>query len=290
MKIKLRSSTARKRLSRSVGGDIFVYTFLIFMALCLVFPLVYIISNSLKPYNELFNFPPKIFVRNPTLDNYLDLFTVMSSSWVPFSRYLLNTALITAIGTAGNLILGSMAAYSISKIRFPGSEFCFKLIVLSLMFSSLVTEIPNYLIIAKLGWIDSHLAVISPAFASTLGIYLMKQFIDQIPDTLIEAAQIDGAGATRIFYSIILPSVKPAWLTVIILSVQSLWNNTGGKFIFSEQLKTLPVAMNDIAAGGIARSGVAAATSVVMLSVPVITFILAQSQVVETMATSGMKG
>lgn len=289
MKIKLRSSTARKRLSRSVGGDIFVYSFLVVMAICLIFPLAYIISNSLKPYNELFMFPPKIFVRNPTFDNYLDLFTVMSSSWVPFSRYLLNTAFITVVGTAGNLILGSMAAYAISKIRFPGSEFCFRLIVLSLMFSSLVTEIPNYLIISKLGWIDSHLAVIIPSFASTLGIYLMKQFIDQIPDTLIEAAQIDGAGATRIFYSIILPSVKPAWLTVIILSVQSLWNSTGGKFIFSEQLKTLPVAMNDIAAGGIARSGVAAATSVVMLSVPVITFILAQSQVVETMATSGMK-
>lgn len=289
MKIKLRSSSAGKRLSRSVWGDIFVYSILIIMAICLVFPLAYIVSNSLKPYNELFMFPPKILVRNPTLDNYMDLFTVMSSSWVPFSRYLLNTASITVIGTAGNLILGSMAAYAISKIRFPGANFCFKLIVMSLMFSSLVTEIPNYLIISKLGWIDSHLAVIVPSFASTLGIYLMKQFIDQIPDTLLEAAEIDGAGSGRIFVSIILPSVKPAWLTVIILSVQSLWNSTGGKFIFSEQLKTLPVAMNDIAAGGIARSGVAAATSVVMLSVPVITFILAQSQVVETMATSGMK-
>lgn len=289
MKLKLRSSTARRRISASLGGDIFVYGFLIVMAIFLMFPLMYIISNSLKPYNELFMFPPKILVRNPTFDNYLDLFTVMSSSWVPFSRYLLNTAVITVMGTAGNLILGSMAAYAISKIRFPGYNFCFRLIVLSLMFSSLVTEIPNYLIISKLGWIDTHLAVIVPAFASSLGIYLMKQFIDQIPDTLIEAAEIDGASSFRVFYSIILPCVKPAWLTVIILSVQSLWNSTGGKFIFSEQLKTLPVAMNDIAAGGIARSGVAAATSVVMLSVPVITFILAQSQVVETMATSGMK-
>ena len=289
MKIKLRSASAGKRLSRSVWGDIFVYSILIIMAICLVFPLAYIVSNSLKPYNELFIFPPKIFVSNPTFDNYMDLFTVMSSSWVPFSRYLLNTVFITIVGTAGNLILGSMAAYAISKIRFPGSNFCFKLIVMSLMFSPLVTEIPNYLIISKLGWIDSHLAVIIPSFASTLGIYLMKQFIDQIPDTLLEAAEIDGANSGRIFISIILPSVKPAWLTVIILSVQSLWNSTGGKFIFSEQLKTLPVAMNDIAAGGIARSGVAAATSVVMLSVPVITFILAQSQVVETMATSGMK-
>ena len=289
MKFKPRTSIARKRISRSVGGDILIYGFLVIMAIFLMFPLVYIISNSLKPYNELFIFPPKLFVTNPTADNYLDLFTVMSSSWVPFSRYLLNTSFITVVGTAGNLIFGSMAAYAISKIRFPGCNFCFRLIVLSLMFSTLVTEIPNYLIISKLGWIDTLIAVIIPAFASSLGIYLMKQFIDQIPDTLIEAAQIDGANSMRVFCSIILPSVKPAWLTVIILSVQALWNSTGGKFIYSEQLKTLPVAMNDIAAGGIARSGVAAAISVVMLSVPVITFILAQSQVVETMATSGMK-
>lgn len=285
-KIKARS---HRRISRSIGGDIVIYGFLIIMALFLSIPLIYTVSNSLKPYNELFLFPPKIFVQNPTIDNYRDLFTVMSSSWVPFSRYLLNTAFITVVGTAGNLILGSMAAYAVSKIRFPGHNFMFKLMVLSLMFSSTVTAIPNYLIISWLGWIDTYLAVIIPAFQSTLGIYLMKQFMDQIPDTLIEAAEIDGAGATRIFVSIILPTIKPAWLTVIILSVQSLWNSTGGSFIYSEQLKTLPVAMNDIVAGGIARSGASAAISVVMLSVPVLTFVLTQSQVVETMATSGMK-
>ena len=285
-KIKARS---HRRISRSIGGDIVIYGFLIIMALFLSIPLIYTVSNSLKPYNELFLFPPKILVQNPTIDNYRDLFTVMSSSWVPFSRYLLNTAFITVVGTAGNLILGSMAAYAVSKIRFPGHNFMFKLMVLSLMFSSTVTAIPNYLIISWLGWIDTYLAVIIPAFQSTLGIYLMKQFMDQIPDTLIEAAEIDGAGATRIFVSIILPTIKPAWLTVIILSVQSLWNSTGGSFIYSEQLKTLPVAMNDIVAGGIARSGASAAISVVMLSVPVLTFVLTQSQVVETMATSGMK-
>ena len=285
-KIKARS---HRRISRSVGGDIVIYGFLIIMALFLSVPLIYTISNSLKPYNELFLFPPRIFVQNPTINNYIDLLTVMSSSWVPFTRYLLNTAFITVVGTAGNLILGSMAAFAISKIRFPGHKFMFSLMVLSLMFSSTVTAIPNYLIISWLGWIDTYLAVIIPAFQSTLGIYLMKQFMDQIPDTLIEAAEIDGANSVRVFMSIILPTIKPAWLTVIILSVQSLWNSTGGSFIYSEQLKTLPVAMNDIVAGGIARSGASAAISVVMLSVPVLTFILTQSQVVETMATSGMK-
>lgn len=279
----------KKRISRSVGGDIMLFVFLVLTALLMAMPIIYIISNSLKSYNELFQFPPKIMVRNPTFDNYADLFTLISSSWVPFSRYLLNTAMITVIGTVGNVLLGSMAAYAISKIQFPGYKLCFKLIVLSLMFSATVTAIPNYLIMAKLGWIDTYAALIVPTLQSSLGIYLMKQFIDQIPDSLIEAARIDGAGDGRIYLSIIMPSVKPAWLTVIILSVQSLWNTTGGTYIFSEQLKTLPVAMSQTVSSGIARAGASAAVSVIMLSVPVITFIASQSQVIETMATSGMK-
>lgn len=279
----------KKRISRSVGGDIMLFVFLVLTALLMAMPIMYIISNSLKSYNELFQFPPKIMVRNPTFDNYADLFTLISSSWVPFSRYLLNTAMITVVGTVGNVVLGSMAAYAISKIQFPGYKLCFKLIVLSLMFSATVTAIPNYLIMAKLGWIDTYASLIVPALQSSLGIYLMKQFIDQIPDSLIEAARIDGAGDGRIYLSIIMPSVKPAWLTVIILSVQSLWNTTGGTYIFSEQLKTLPVAMSQTVSSGIARAGASAAVSVIMLSVPVITFIASQSQVIETMTTSGMK-
>lgn len=279
----------QKRISRSVGGDVFIFLFLTFIAFLLVLPMIYIISNSLKPYNELFMFPPKILVRNPTFDNYSDLFSIISDSWVPFSRYLLNSVFITAIGTIGNVLIGSMAAYAISKIRFPGSSFCMSLIVLSLMFSSTVTAIPNYIIIAKLGWIDTYAALLVPALQSSLGIYLMKQFIDQIPDTLLEAARIDGAADFRVFISIIMPSVKPAWLTVIILSIQSLWSATGGNYIFSEQLKTLPVAMQQIVNGGIARAGAGAAVSVVMMAVPIIAFILSQSQIIETMAKSGLK-
>ena len=289
MRKALKFILPQKRISRSVGGDVFIFIFLVFMAFLLVIPLIYIVSNSLKPYNELFLFPPKILVQNPTLDNFGDLFTLISNSWVPFSRYRLNTVCITVAGTVGNVILGSMAAYAISKIRFPGAEALFRIIVLSLMFSSVVTAIPTYIIIAKIGGIDTYWALIVPSLQSSLGIYLMKQFIDQIPDTLLEAARIDGATDGRIYLSIIMPSVKPAWLTVIILSIQSLWNITGSNYIFSEQLKTLPVAMNQIVTGGIARAGAAAAVSVVMLSVPVISFVIAQSQVVETMASSGMK-
>ena len=289
MKGALKFILPQKRISRSVGGDVFIFLFLCFVAIVLVIPLVYLVSNSLKPYNELFLFPPKLFVKNPTADNYADLFTLISNSWVPFSRYLSNTVFITVVGTFGNVLLGSMAAYAISKIRFPGAEVLFKIIVLSLMFSSVVTQIPTYLIIAKIGWIDTYYALIVPTLQSSLGIYLMKQFIDQVPDTLLEAAKIDGANDGRIYLSIIMPSVKPAWLTVIILSIQSLWNITGSNYIFSEQFKTLPVAMSQIVSGGIARAGASAAVSVVMLSVPVLSFIIAQSNVVETMATSGMK-
>lgn len=289
LKTKFYKGLPRKRLSRSVTGDVGVFIFLVIIAFFMVLPLIYIVSNSLKPYNELFLFPPKILVNNPTFDNYNDLFYLISSSWVPFSRYLLNTVFITIVGTLGNVFFGSLAAFAISKIKFPGHKFCFALIVLSLMFSNAVTQIPNYLIIAKLGWIDTYLALIIPALQSSLGLYLMKQFIDQIPDVLLEAASIDGASDLKKYLVIVMPTVKPAWLTVVILSIQSLWNTTGADYIFSEQLKTLPVAMNQIVLGGIARAGAGAAVSVVMLSVPVISFILSQSQIIETMTTSGMK-
>ena len=118
------------------------------------------------------------------------------------------------------------------------------------MFSSTVTAIPNYLIMAKLHWIDTYLAVIVPAFQSSLGLYLIRQFMENgIPDSVIEAARIDGAGEFTIYRRIVMPMVKPAWLTLVILSVQSLWNVTGGSYIYSEQLKPLTVALNQLMQG-----------------------------------------
>lgn len=279
-----------KRVSRSLFGNIQAVVILFIMGAFMALPMIYAICNAFKPLDELFVFPPRFLVRNPTWDNFRDLFKLTSNSWVPFSRYLLNTLFITSVGTTGQVFLASLAAYALAKNNFPGKRFINTSIVLSLMFSSTVTAIPNYLIMAKLHWIDTYLAIIVPAFQSSLGLYLIRQFMENgIPDSVIEAARIDGAGEFTIYRSIVMPMIKPAWLTLVILSVQSLWNVTGGSYIYSEQLKPLTVALNQLMQGGIARAGVGAAVSVVMMIVPVVLFVCVQSNVLETMATSGMK-
>lgn len=191
-----------KQLNRSMAGNTILF---VIMGICGVFmalPLVMILNNALKPLDELFRYPPQIFVRNPSLDNFSDLYVLMSSSWVPFTRYVLNTLIITGLGTVGHVLFASLAAYPLAKHDFPGKKFLFSMVVLSLMFSYNVTAIPNYMIISWLGINNTYLAVILPAFAYGLGLYLMKQFMEQIPDSLIESARLDGAGEFRIFFSI----------------------------------------------------------------------------------------
>lgn len=278
----------RRRLSRSVGGDIVIAVMLLIGGAFMALPLVYSISNAFKPLNELFLFPPQFFVRQPTLDNFRDLFVLMAESRVPITRYLFNTVFISLVGTMGHVFLASLAAYALAKHKFPGRDLMFYTVVLSLMFAPQVTAIPNYLIMSSLGWIDSHASLVIPAWAMPLGLFLMKQFMGQIPDSLLEAAKIDGASELRIFWKVVLPLVKPAWLTLVILSFQALWRETGARFIYTEQLKTLPYALNQIITGGIARAGVGAAVTLIMLAVPILVFVFNQSKVIETMSTSGI--
>jgi ABC-type glycerol-3-phosphate transport system permease component len=279
----------RRMANRSAGGDIFIYIMLCLFGVFFAYPLVYAINNAFKPLNEIFLFPPKLFVRQPTLDNFQDLFVIMGKSWVSFSRYIFNTAFITFAGTFGCIIVASMGAYVVSKYDFPGGKAFFGLVVVTLMFSGYVTSIPNYLIMTRLGWVDTYLSVVVPAFAMPMGFFLLKQFIDTIPNTLIEAAKIDGASEWRIFGRIILPMIKPAWITVMIFSVQNLWNARASNFIYSEELKTLPYALGQIVTGGVARAGVGAAVTLFIMVVPLVLFVVSQSNVIETMANSGIK-
>jgi ABC-type glycerol-3-phosphate transport system permease component len=278
-----------RRLNRSYGGDAFIFAILIIFGAFFAYPLVYAINNAFKPLNEIFLFPPRLFVRRPTLNNFQDLFIIMSKSWVTFSRYIFNTVFITAVGTAGLIIVASMGAFVVSKYNFPGSKLFFQGVIITLMFSGYVTQIPNYLVMSKLGWVDTYLSVIVPAFAMPMGFFLLKQFIDTIPNTLLEAAKVDGAKEFRIFIWIVLPMIKPAWLTVMIFSVQNLWNARASNFIYSEQLKTLPYALSQIITTGIARAGVGAAVTLFVMIVPLVMFIFAQSNVLQTMASSGIK-
>jgi len=278
-----------KRLNRSYGGDAFIIAILTVFGLFFAYPLVFAINNAFKPLNEIFRFPPTLFVKRPTINNFQDLFILMSKSWVTFSRYIFNTVFITVVGTVGLIIVASMGAFVVSKYKFPGARIFFNGVIITLMFSGYVTAIPNYLVMAQLGWVDTYLSVIVPAFAMPMGFFLLKQFIDTIPDTLLEAAKVDGAKEFRIFIYIVLPMIKPAWLTVMIFSVQNLWNARASNYIYSEQLKTLPYSLGQIITGGIARAGVGAAVTLFVMIVPLVMFIFAQSNVLQTMANSGIK-
>ncbi len=279
----------RRKPNRSIWGDIGIYLMLTIVAVAMIFPLVFSVCSALKPLDELFRFPPRVFPRQVTLDNFSDLLVTMSQSWVPFMRYITNTVFITLVGTLGHVIIASMAAFVLAKYDFPGGKTFFAIVVTALMFSGYVTGIPNYIIMSKLKMIDTYWAVILPAFAAPVGLFLMKQFMEGLPTSLIEAAHLDGAGEIRVFWDIVMPNVKPAWLTITIFSVQSLWNTNAATVIYSEQKKTLVYALSQIQAGGVARAGQAAAVTVVIMLVPVTLFILFQSRILETMATSGLK-
>lgn len=279
----------KRKPNRSRGGDMGIYIMLILFGIFFVIPLVYTVSNAFKPLDEIYLYPPRFFVKNPTFNNFQDLLVVMSNSYVPFTRYVFNTVLTTLVGTVGHLIIGSMAAYVLAKYDFPGGKQFFNVCVTALMFNAYVLQIPTYLIMTKLGWVDTYLALIVPAFALPMGLFLMKQFMEQIPDALIEAAKIDGAKEGRIFLQIVMPNVKPAWLTVTIFSVQNLWNLKGQIYIYSEEYKMLPYALQQIMSAGVARAGVGGAATMVVMMVPIIIFVMAQSNILETMASSGIK-
>ncbi len=287
---KLRTRNHTVVLNRSAGGDTGITIMLTILGIFMFIPMYYTVIQSLKPMDELFVFPPRFTVQNPTFDNYGDLFNLMGDSWVPFSRYIFNTVFISVGGTFGNLVLSSLAAYALAKIEFPGREFFFQLVQKSLMFTSLVTGIVNFITLSMIGWIDTYWAVIVPAWASTLGLYLMKQFMESnVSTAVLESARLDGASELRTFWSIAMPMVKPAWLTLIIYSFQGLWNSGASSYIYSEELKTLNYAISQITASGIARAGASAASTVIMMAVPIIVFVVSQSNIIETMGTSGMK-
>ena len=279
----------RRHPNRSIGGDIVIYLVLLLVAIAMVFPLVFLIGSSLKPLDELFRFPPPVWPSHPTMDNFSDLFVTIGQSWVPFSRYLINTLIITVVGTFGHLVVAGMAAFVLSKYEFPGGRLFFALATTFLMFSGVVTDIPNYLILSRLGLVDTYWALILPACAAPIGLFLMKQFMEGLPTPLIEAATIDGASRIRVFWSIVMPNVKPAWLTMIIFSVQGLWNNRAATVIYSEAKKPLVYALQQIQAGGVARTGQMAAANVIIVAVPILIFVFSQSRILETMASSGIK-
>ena len=287
---KLRTRNHKVVLARSAGGDFGITVMLVLLGAFMFLPMVYVVMQSFKPLDELWMYPPRFFVISPTLSNYTSLFALMSLNWVPFSRYIFNTVFTSVSGTFGHLFIASLAAYTLAKIKFPGGKFMFKSVQTSLMFHSTVTAITSFIIMSAFQMVDTYLAIIVPAWGSTLGLYLMKQFMDTaVPDTVLESARLDGAGELQTYWVIAMPMVKPAWLTLIVYSFQALWNAGASMYIHSEQLKSFNYAIGQITAGGIKRAGASAASQVIMMLVPIMVFVFSQSNIVETMGSSGMK-
>ena len=287
---KLRTRKHKVVLARSAGGDAGISVILVILGAFMFLPMVYVVMQSLKPLDELWMYPPRFYVMSPTLKNFKDLFTLMNISWVPFSRYIFNTVLVSVAGTAGHLFLASLAAYALAKIKFPGRDLMFQTVQMSLMFNATVTAITSFILMSALHWLDTYWALIVPAWCSSLGLYLMKQFMDtNVNDSVLESARLDGAKELKIFWVIAMPMVKPAWLTLIIYSFQGLWNAGASMYIYSEQYKSFNYAIGQITAGGIKRAGASAASQVIMMLVPIIIFIISQSNIIETMGSSGMK-
>lgn len=287
---KLRVKNHRVILNRSAGGDTAIMVLLVILGVLMFLPMYFTVITAFKPAAELSITPPKLYIMKPTLKNFIDLFTNMNQTWVPVSRYIFNTVYISVASTLGALLFGSLTAYALSRIRMPGYKFFNALIKYSLMISSTITGTYNFIIYCKIGMLNTYAISIIPVWASTLGLYLMKNFIDDnISDEMIEAARIDGAKEFTIYYKIAMPLVKPAWLTLIVTTFQSVWAAGASVYVWSEDLKTFNSAIAQITTSTTNTAGALAAGSLLMMIVPIVVFVVNQSKIVETMASSGMK-
>lgn len=277
-------------LSRTKAGNVGIFLFLLCIGTFMILPVFYSIIQAFKPIEEYYAFPPRFFVKNPTFENFKMVFELAGNLWVPFSRYIFNSVFVSVGGTMIYVMVASMAAYPLAKARFPGKALISILVVFALLFQGDAITLPRYIILAGLGTINTYWAVILPVMAGTMGVFLMQQFLTaSIPDATLEAARIDGASEYSVFFRIVMPSAKPAWLTVIIFTFQALWNSNPQTYIYSENLKLLPSVLSTIASGGITRAGAGSAVSVIMMIPPILIFLYSQSSVMQTMAHSGLK-
>lgn len=282
----------RRKLKKVTFGWVVVYVLMISLAIVTSLPLVYMVVTAFKPLEELLQFPPQFFVRRPVLTNFSDLFTTLDSQTVPFTRYLFNSVFTTVVTVVLTLIICSMGAYAIEKVRMKGSRLFSNLIVSALMFSPPAAQIPIYMIVARTGMMNTYWALIIPSLATPMYFFLIKQFVSQLPEPLMESARLDGASEFRILFSIVVPSIKPALATVTVFALIANWNNANGSVIYitDQAMKTLPYALNTITANGLARAGAAAAASLLITLPTILVYLIMQRQVMKTMMFAGIKG
>lgn len=279
-----------KRFTRSRAGTVFYLLFLTIMGLFCLLPLIYCVATSLKPLDEIMIFPPKFFVTRPTLSNFAVIPELLSGLDVPIERYIFNSLFTTIVTTFIHITVSTMAAFALTKSQLHGKKLIFNIVQFALLFNAYTLSLPQLIIMANMRIIDTYWVYILPHMASTLGVFLMKQYMEgYLSDTYLEAAKIDGAGYFRIFWQIVLPMVKPALLTLTLFAFRDIWAAVPANTVFSEEIKTLPMIMGQISAGGVARTGSAMAVTVIMMIPPIAVYLITQGNVVETMSSSGIK-
>ena len=279
-----------KRFTRSRAGNVFYFLFLSLAGLFSLLPLIYSVVTAFKPLDEIMIFPPRFFVKRPTLANYLALPELLSGLEVSIDRYIFNSIFIAVVSTFLFVALSSMAAFSLSKGKYTGRKTFFAIVQYALLFNGYTLALPQYIILTKLHVVDTYWTYILPQMASTLGIFLMKQYIDgYVSDTYIEAGKIDGASYFRVFWNIVLPIIRPAMLTLTLFGFREIWAYAPTSTVYTETIKTLPMIMSQVSAAGVARTGSAMALTVIMMIPPIVIYIICQSGVVETMSNAGIK-
>lgn len=289
------SKNGRRLIKRGTVSRIVVHLLMIMFVLIMALPLIYVISTAFKPMDELFKFPPEFIVRHPTLNNFFDLFASLNGSEVPFTRYVFNS-LFVATGTVFLTVMVScLGAYGLVKHAPPGAAVISNIVVASLMFVPQITTIPIFLMVNQLHMQNTYWALILPKVAVAFNFFLIQQFMGQVPDSFLESARLDGAKESTVFFKIVMPTIRPAWATLIMYSFISTWNDYFSALIYtsSDNMKTLPLALQTIAGGAattsIGRAGAVAAASFILVLLPVLIFLLMQKQVMETMAYTGIK-
>ncbi|WP_238177971.1 carbohydrate ABC transporter permease [Paenibacillus contaminans] len=283
-----------RRIFRISKFQVFLVAGLTLLAVFMLLPIVYIVNHAFKPFHELFLYPPTFIVKQPTVQNFYDLLLVTQTSIVPMSRYLFNSIFSTGLNVLATLLFSVLCAYPLSKHKFPGKNLIFSTIILSLMFAPETVQIPRYFAVSETGIMNTYLAHVLPLVAMPVGVFLMKQFIDQLPDALLEAAKLEGANEWTVFLRIVIPLCMPAVATIGILAFQSSWGNVETSTLFTEDetMKTLPFYVSTLTSGlanNVANQGVAAAVSLLLFIPNFVIFLLLQRKVISTMAHSGIK-
>ena len=290
---KFRIRLRPRKLNRSLGGNIVIFILVALMSVFMLLPIVYTIGTAFKPLSEIYVFPPHFFPHSWTTENFLQIGLLLDDFWIPFSRYVFNTIFICTVVTGGHLLLSSLAAYPLARLNFTGRRLISSVVKLSLLFTPALMLIPQYIVMSKIHIIDTYWAFILPQVQSALGLYLMQNFMMQVPEAMLEAARIDGASEFQVYSKVVMPNIKPAWLTVMIFAFQTVWNSSGATIsttlIYDDKIKMISSLLSQVVAGGTARSGVGSVMGLILMIPPLVLFICCQNQVVETMSTSGMK-